>query len=33
METIANRLGIQLVHRAVQGRAGADVIAGVVDLF
>ena len=33
METIANRLGIQLVHVPYKGVPGPDVIAGVVDLF
>src|SRR3954470_1155937 len=33
METIANRLGIQLTHVPYKGAPGPDVIAGVVDLF
>ena len=33
METIANRLGIQLTHIPYKGVPGPDVIAGVVDLF
>jgi tripartite-type tricarboxylate transporter receptor subunit TctC len=33
METIANRLGVQLVHVPYKTVPGPDVIAGVVDLF
>ena len=33
METVANRLGIQLNHIPYKGVPGPDVIAGVVDLF
>src|SRR5688572_10733958 len=33
METIANRLGIQLTHVPFKSVPGPDVIAGVVDLF
>lgn len=33
METIANRLGIQLTHIPYKTAPGPDVIAGVVDLF
>jgi tripartite-type tricarboxylate transporter receptor subunit TctC len=33
METIASRLGIQLVHVPYKGVPGPDVMAGVVDLF
>jgi tripartite-type tricarboxylate transporter receptor subunit TctC len=33
METVANRLGIQLNHVPYKGVPGPDVIAGVVDLF
>jgi tripartite-type tricarboxylate transporter receptor subunit TctC len=33
METIANRLGIQIVHVPYKTVPGPDVIAGVVDLF
>src|SRR6476620_11271896 len=33
METVANRLGIQLVHVPYKTVPGPDVIAGVVDLF
>lgn len=33
METVANRLGIQLTHVPYKTAPGPDVIAGVVDLF
>jgi tripartite-type tricarboxylate transporter receptor subunit TctC len=33
METVANRLGLQLTHVPYKGVPGPDVIAGVVDLF